>query len=657
MAGKPMKSPLRTCSRLVSVAAFLTGCLVLVGWVLDVAALKSVAPSLVAMKANTALNFVLLGASLWLLAPERVGRRRRRAAQGCALLVAAIGALTLGEYVLGWDAGIDQWLFREPAGAVGTSHPGRMAPITAVNFALLGIALLLLDVETRRGRRPAHYLALVAALAGLLGLVGYVFSVQPLYRVVPSFTQIALHTTVLFVLLGLGVLAARPDRGLMAMVTGEHAGSFMLRRMLPAMIVVMVILSWLRLEGERLRLYSSDYGVALFLILRIVILAAVIWICAALLNKIDVRRKEAEQERARLAAVLEGTPDFVGMADVRGRVLYINRAGRRMMGWREDEDVTKAVIPDCHPPWARKIIREEGVLAALRDGVWSGETAIQNRDGRETPVLQVILAHRAPDGSAQFLSTIARDITERNRANEQLRETAAELARSNAELEQFAYIASHDLQEPLRAVAGYVQLLERRYADQLDANALHYIARAAGAAKRMQTLINDLLVYSRVGTRGKPFEPTDCGKVLEDALTDLRIAIEEGGAVVTHDVLPTVMADASQLRQLFQNLVGNAIKFRGGQPALIEVAARRAGPAWEFSVRDNGIGIPAEHFERIFQIFQRLHTREEYPGTGIGLAVCKKIVERHGGRIWVEAEPGQGSAFHFTIPDRGGEEA
>jgi signal transduction histidine kinase len=239
------------------------------------------------------------------------------------------------------------------------------------------------------------------------------------------------------------------------------------------------------------------------------------------------------------------------------------------------------------------------------------------------------------------------------RVVKELRETEEELARSNTELEQFAYVASHDLQEPLRMISSYLQLLERRYKGQLDDDADEFIDFAVDGASRMQTLINDLLTYSRVGTRGKPFEPTDTGKVLELALLNLRVAVEENGAKITHDDMPTLSVDATQMTQLLQNLIGNAIKFHKKDTLPeVHIGAERKNSSWILSVRDNGIGIDPSDFERIFMIFQRLHTRDEYDGTGIGLAVCRKIVERHGGRIWVESEPGQGSTFSFSLPDR-----
>jgi PAS domain S-box-containing protein len=245
---------------------------------------------------------------------------------------------------------------------------------------------------------------------------------------------------------------------------------------------------------------------------------------------------------------------------------------------------------------------------------------------------------------------IAQDITERKRAEEKLRLALADLGRSNKDLEQFAYVASHDLQEPLRMVSSYTQLLARRYQGQLDASADKFIAYAVDGANRMQRLIEDLLAYSRVGTRAKGFELIDCTAALDRALANLKAAIDASGAVVTHGPLPAVVHDNLLLVQLFQNLIGNAIKFHVEAPPRVHVTAEQKAEEWVFAVRDNGIGIDPQYAQRIFTIFQRLHTNEEYSGTGIGLAICKKIVERRGGRIWVESQPGSGSTFYFTVP-------
>ncbi|HEX2960911.1 MAG TPA: ATP-binding protein, partial [Ignavibacteriales bacterium] len=242
------------------------------------------------------------------------------------------------------------------------------------------------------------------------------------------------------------------------------------------------------------------------------------------------------------------------------------------------------------------------------------------------------------------------DISEIRHYQEKLQHTLLELERSNKELEQFAYIASHDLQEPMRMVASFTQLLAARYQGKLDEKADEYIAFALEGARRMQTLIRDLLKYARVTSRLKPFELLDCNEILYDVLSDLQLVIGESRAEITSDTLPVIMGDITQIRQLLQNLISNAIKFRGANRPEIHISAVCGQKDWAFSIRDNGIGIDPQFHERIFLLFQRLHEREKYPGTGIGLALCKKIIELHGGRIWLESEPGRGTTFYFSIP-------
>jgi signal transduction histidine kinase len=245
---------------------------------------------------------------------------------------------------------------------------------------------------------------------------------------------------------------------------------------------------------------------------------------------------------------------------------------------------------------------------------------------------------------------LAAVVAERRRAQEALARHASELARSNAELERFAYVASHDLQEPLRTVTSFVQLLAKRYEAKLDEDARDFIRFAVEGTARMRDLIQGLLAYSRAGAvTGLPV-PVDCGEALEKAIANLSVSIRDSGAAVTHDEMPKIVADGRQMVELFQNLVGNAIKFRGEKRPEVHVGVQRDGGAWILSVRDNGIGIAPEHWKRIFVMYQRLHRRDEYPGTGIGLAICDKIVRRHGGRIWVDSEPGKGSTFYFTLP-------
>ena len=507
----------RSLSGILAGTVAVLGALVLVGWALDAPILKSVLPGLATMKPNTALCFVLGGVALGLRVTPRDSTARWWIARLCAAAVLLIGMATLVEYLVRVNLGLDALLFREPHPALGSPYPERMSQMTALSFTCAGSALLLLDA--RNARTTTQILTLVVALVSLTALVGYVYGVRALYAVDP-FSSVALHTGVGLLALALGILCARPDRGMVAVVIGDTAGGAMARRLLPVALGLPLALGWLRLKGERAGLYPTAFGTGTYAVSNVMIFVAAILWYAATLSRSDAERQHAERE----------------------------------------------------------------------------------------------------------------------------------LKRSNEELERFAYVASHDLQEPLRMIGSYVQLLGKRYKGKLDASADEFIAFALDGAQRMQRLIEDLLAFSRVGTRGGAFAPTEVSAVLDRALASLKLAIEETGATVTRNGLPTVSADAGQLEHVFLNLISNALKFRGPKPPEIRIVTEQHDGEWVFHVRDNGIGIDPEYFERIFIIFQRLHGNSDYPGTGLGLAICKKIVERHGGRIWVESQPGQGATFSFTLP-------
>ncbi len=372
------------------------------------------------------------------------------------------------------------------------------------------------------------------------------------------------------------------------------------------------------------------------------------------------KRTEEALQRARsaqlFADLLESAPDAMMVSDRSGIIVFANSQAERLFDLPRAE-LVGAALGSLIPDELRERRRDAGPATA------SVEADAQRRDGSRVPVEIKLRILETDDGP--LLTSALRDITDRRRAEAEIRdlntdlerrvvERTAELARSNADLEQFAYVASHDLQEPLRAVASYTQLLARRYQERLDGDALRFMERTAAAVTRMQALIRDLLAYSRVGTRGDDFQSTDCESVLSDVLDDLQTAIGESGAAVTHAALPMLPADGSQLRQLFQNLIGNAIKFRGEETPRVHLDVRRDDGVWEFAVRDNGIGIEAEYADRVLIIFHRLHSRRDYHGTGVCLAIGKKIVERHGGRIWIDSAPGQGTAVCFTLPAESG---
>jgi PAS domain S-box-containing protein len=356
------------------------------------------------------------------------------------------------------------------------------------------------------------------------------------------------------------------------------------------------------------------------------------WLLAALESQ--TRRNESI-----LAAMSDLGEGFV--LTRRGRIVYANEAFCGLTGRTLEELQGLSAAGALLAPDAERL------PAATNGEAQHFETAIVTSAGDRVDV--EIAGRLDGDGTAEPSIAICRDVTQRLSDERELVRRARELQRSNAALEEFAYIASHDLQEPLRMVASYLQLLERRYRGQLDTEADEFLGFAVDGARRMQALINDLLLYSRAGGQS-PFVPTDCGAVAATALANLRSTIEETGARVAVGALPTVEGDPTQLAQVFQNLIANAIKFRGDRPPEIIVGCQRDGRQWLFSVRDTGIGIEQRHAERIFMVFKRLHPQSQYPGTGIGLAICRRVVERHGGRIWVEPADGGGSVFRFTLP-------
>ncbi|NTU41628.1 MAG: PAS domain S-box protein [Nitrospirales bacterium] len=378
----------------------------------------------------------------------------------------------------------------------------------------------------------------------------------------------------------------------------------------------------------------------------------------------------------KLRAITSAIGEGIIVVDEKGRLTFMNPEAERLLGWTEKELLHKEIHSVIHHTGVKSLSRPEDcpILGIYSTGAvyrtW--DDVFRTKDGALLPVAY-ISSPVLSDGKVVAIITAFQDITERKAMEQKLMSYTEALEISNKELEQFAYVASHDLQEPLRKIASFTELLEQKYKGALDEKADMYIHFIVDGATRMNTLINDLLTYCRVSTRAKEFSPTDLSEVLSQVVKDLSLTVEESNASLTSDRLPTVMADDTQIGQVLQNLISNALKFRGQEPLVIHISAEnipdfltRRGdlPAdvtrhltamqrgWVISVKDNGIGIEPRYFERIFQIFQRLHTQEEYPGTGIGLAVCKKVVERHGGMIWVESETGKGTTFYFTIPER-----
>ncbi len=375
----------------------------------------------------------------------------------------------------------------------------------------------------------------------------------------------------------------------------------------------------------------------------------IIWLSGIIRNIGE--RKLIDRQIELHAQMLAQVSDALISTDLDHHITYWNKAAEKLLGYTEAEVLGKVKSEVLQfSEGADDEIRFFNVLKA--GGAWTGERVAYAKDGRKLDVELGVKVLKDKDGGPLGLLIVLHDFTDRRKAEEQLKQNAEELARSNEQLVQFAYVASHDLKEPLRMVTHFVQLIEKKYKGRLDTDADEYIGYAVDGATRMYELINDLLIYSRVGNANrKLLVEIDCNSVLDRVINNLQVSIKESQAVIERTPLPTLYADPTQLAQLFQNLISNAIKFKGAESPVVRIQTLKKAHEWQFSVNDNGIGIDSKFSERIFVIFQRLHSRADYPGTGIGLAICKKIVEGHGGKIWVDSVLGQGARFSFSLPE------
>lgn len=723
----------------------LLGLTVLIGWYSHNLTLIQVQPAFVPMQYNTALGFLVSGIGMIAMALQTP-----RLAQVGGALAVLIGTLTLVEYVLGHDLGIDQ-LLMEHYVTVQTSNPGRMAPNTALLFSLTGMFLLIHNKTFAAFPRSilASLFGSIIVSLGMVPLFGYLTNVETAYGW-GHLTRMAVHTAVGFVVLGLGVVFY----ALESFRQGERGARYWQSIVAGISVLTISVLLWQALTANNTKNlkdtavlkangYSALVEVAMNERISMLIRVAERW------------QSEGRSEKSRWVHDVEfasyqdgyqaiewvdatyhvrwvvpelGNESVIGMAsafDAERRItLDIARDSREVavtnsidlkqggkgflvyvpvyhqenfdgfvLGVFRIKDLIDAVLPEEVTSGYTLVLSDQqgevyrrgtDALHTQTQGMadiyfyntqWqidiSPSLALVASQSSQLPgvvlvlgavmalllALSIHLSQKARLHARQALamnSQLETEISVRKDAERGLEVQAQALARSNSELEQFAYVASHDLQEPLRMVTSYMELLERRYKDKLDADANEFIGYAVDGAGRMKALITDLLTYSRVGSKGKELVATDCEAVLRDVLANLQTLIEDTQAEVNHQPLPCVLGDAIQLLQLFQNLIGNALKFRGEAAPRIEIKAEQTTDAgdWLFSVSDNGIGIDPQYYDRIFAVFQCLHSRDVYEGTGIGLAVCKKIVERHGGTIWLESTQGQGTTFYFTLANQ-----
>jgi PAS domain S-box-containing protein len=655
---------LRRLSRVAAALAAVIAVIVLLGWVLGIEVLKSGLPGLSTMKTNAAISTLLIAVGLLLWQPRGAGRWPALLSRGAATLAGLVALLTLLQYMLGIDLGIDQMLFEEQPGVIGTFSPNRMAPNLAFAVLAAAIAVLLLGSRSREVLLTAQVLAVMTGLVGLLALVGYAYGVAALIAIGP-FTNVALPAAVSLLLLSLSILHARPDEGLVAVITSSGFGGVLTRRLLPVVLLAPLLLGLLILQGARADLYDEALAMSLLAVSSVVLFAVLVWSTAAYIDRIDAERREVELERARLARHLEmllaSTDEGLYGIDVEGNCTFINRAACRMTGYDQEEVLGRNVhelIHYWHPDGTPYDVQDCPIYRALHGGVGVrvDREVFWHRDGTPFPV-EYSSFPISEDGIVRGSVVTFTDITRRRQAEEQIRklnrdlvERANDLVSINRELEAFSYSVSHDLRAPLRSIDGFSQALLEDYSDRLDEDGQDYLRRVRAASQRMGQLIDDMLNLSRVTRSEMNRERLDLSGIAESILEELRARSPDREVEVRVARGLEADADPRLLRVVLQNLLENAWKFTSTTPAArIEVGAISRDGERAFFVRDNGAGFDMTYSGKLFGAFQRLHGHAEYAGTGIGLATVQRIVHRHGGRVWAEGKVDEGAAFYFTL--------
>lgn len=620
------------------------------GLIFDSSILGSILSGLAIMRANTALGIIICGGALWLLQKQSPTELTMRAGQVLAGMVLLMGFLTLLEIIFGWNIGIDEAIFRDPFTSPEL-HPGRISLIGACCMVLSGLALLLL------GRVSGQFLSLGCTFLALLSIIGYVSDVESLYRI-EGFSSIAPHTAFAFLIISLGILAARPDRGIMNIITSDTPSGRTLRIVLPMGIIFPILTGWIvDRMGDSWSMTAAN-KTSILITLLILLYSVLLYVNVVTINRAEEKLKEREERYRTLFETMDqGFCVIEMMRDANGkaidyRFVEINPAFEKHTGLGNAIGVTmRQLVPNHDEHW----FETYGKIAD------TGESLRFENSADAMQRYYDVFAFRIGGDGSQRVGILFTDITIRrqsekeiNRLNDELQQRVVDLQLSNRELESFSYSVSHDLRSPLRGIDGYTRILIETYEHLLDEDGKRICGIISGEAQRMGKLLDGLLTFSRLGRQELQTSSIDMKAMANQCFRDLTHFDESKHIDFRLHEIPHVKGDSLLLRQMWANLLSNAIKFSSKKenPA-IEVGATQSDGLITYFVRDNGAGFDMRYSDKLFGVFQRLHSEREFEGTGAGLAIIHRIIQRHGGRIWAESEINKGATFYVSLPNNG----
>jgi PAS domain S-box-containing protein len=646
-----LRKKLRRWSRYLILLVIGLGVLVWVGWQFNVEFLKRPIPHLASMNPTTSVLFTCLGISFLCFLPENPKRIRLT---GYLFLfpIFIISLLRLLDAFFDTDIHVDEVIFSKKLDDdITRNFSKRMAPNTAVCFLLASVALSVLNIDRGRKITPAQFISLLLALFALLSILGCVYGVQPFYLVL-AYIPMAIHTAIGFLFVSLALLFSSPDKGIMMGLTSAYTGSQMARRLLPAAIFVPMLLGYLRLWGHWAGIFSVEFGAAILVLSIIVIFVLLIWFTTVALNHKDALRIEAEKDlKTSLKRLTESEEKFqkafqasaagISLTRLSDSTYYeVNYAFTKMTGYSKEEltghtSLELGIVSDIRKrDEVLRQIREKGTIDRF-------EMTVKHKSGSLVEVLSSVDTILLND--EKYAINFIIDITDRKLAEKQLEAL-------NKELEAFSYSISHDLRAPLRAVDGYAKMIEEDYHKLLDEEGIKFLDAIQYNAKKMSYLIDDLLAFSRLGRKAVIKSELDMNELVENVLKDIDRSVNQKTEIKVSSLNPAY-GDYGLIKQIFVNLVSNAIKYSSKKSnPLIEISSEQKGNEVLYTVKDNGVGFDMEYADKLFGVFQRLHSDREFEGTGVGLAIVQRIVHKHGGEVWAEAEPDKGATFKFSLP-------